>query len=424
LIVLYVLSDHNAGLLVRVVDLVDGVDEAGVSEGEVALNGELPVFLNGHAHNLLESRVDDVELVSTAQLDAGILEAHDLEKLGLALLLVLLGHFTGGNVVQVLQPFEVGAGDTATVDEHIGGAHDSTLGEDLLSLEGGRAVGTLKDGPDVNRCGISIVDRFFGCGGNHAVGGELSHVGEGVLGLLLSGTGESLESAVGDHVVLDGLHVEALGVVDGRVVLADGGDLAAILLDELGGPVADSAETLDDESLVLDSSGLETALLDEGLLVEELTGGVVNTESGGFSASLDTALLDVFSSAAALSIDVLLSLNVHVRVLDPRHDLLVGSHVGAKAIDGSTDESFLDQLHGVLAGHSLEFALRKSLGVNLDSSLGSTERNVGNGQLEGHEGGEGLDFLEIDVGRVAGASLDGELVGAMLGSKIIRNMGQ
>ena len=201
----------------------------------------------------------------------------------------------------------------------------------------------------------------------------------------MSGTGESLESTVGDHVVLNGLHVETLGVVDGRVVLADSGNLATVLLDELGGPVANSAETLDNESLVLDAERLESALLDEGLLVEELTGGVVNTESGGFSASLDTALLDELSSAAAFSVDVLLALDVHVGVLDPRHDLLVGAHIGSEAVDGSTDKALLDQLHGVLAGDSFEFAGGESLGVDLDSALGATEGDVGNGQLESHK---------------------------------------
>ena len=55
--------------------------------------------------------------------------------------------------------------------------------------------------------------------------------------------------------------------------------------------------------------------------------------------------------------------------------------------------------------------------VDLHSSLGATEGNVGDGEFEGHETGESLDLLKIDVVGVSGTSLDGELVGGVLGSK-------
>ena len=49
--------------------------------------------------------------------------------------------------------------------------------------------------------------------------------------------------------------IKASGVVDGGVVLNHSGNFTTVLLDELGGPVADSAEALDDEGLTLDTFG-------------------------------------------------------------------------------------------------------------------------------------------------------------------------
>jgi len=64
--------------------------------------------------------------------------------------------------------------------------------------------------------------------------------------------------------------------VDSRVVLADGGDDAALLLKELRGPVSDSSESLDDKGLVLASKS-ETNLVYKGLSVEEGSNGVEDT---------------------------------------------------------------------------------------------------------------------------------------------------
>jgi hypothetical protein len=53
--------------------------------------------------------------------------------------------------------------------------------------------------------------------------------------------------------LLDILNVEAIGIMDSGVVFDDCGDLAAILLDEVGGPVSDRTEALNDEGLAFDA---------------------------------------------------------------------------------------------------------------------------------------------------------------------------
>ena len=71
-------SDHDTRLLVGLVDLADGVDEAGVAEREVSLNCEIPVFFYGRGHDFLKTGVDNVNFICTSQLIDFALKAHKL----------------------------------------------------------------------------------------------------------------------------------------------------------------------------------------------------------------------------------------------------------------------------------------------------------------------------------------------------------
>jgi len=56
-------------------------------------------------------------------------------------------------------------------------------------------------------------------------------------------------------------------------------------------------------------------------------------------------------------------------------------------------------------------------GRGRDEREGRTSKgDVSKGALEGHEGGKGHDLLEIDVGGVSDATLDGETMHAVLGA--------
>ena len=398
-------------------DLADGVDEAGISVGEVSLYSNFPVLANGRGHNFFQTRVDNVNFISTFNLTSLGFKSHELEELRLRLLLIFLGETAWGNVVQVLEPFEVGAGDTTAIDKHVWGCDDSSANEDLLGGVGRGSIGTLEDGLDLDVLGVASVKGFLSSGGDHAVG-LFEEEGLWVLADGLSGIRVGCEGSVLNHKVLNLLDVKTGWVVDSRVVLNDSRDLAAILLDELGCPVADSTESLDDECLVLDAKA-QVDTVDERLGIKELTHGVVDTESGGLGTAGDTSLGDELTSAAALSVDIGLATNVHVGVLDPGHGLLVGTHVWSEAVNLCTNEALLDELHSVLTGDSLDLMLGVLARINLDTALGTAEGHVCDGELEGHQGREGLNFLQINVLRVTSATLDRQLVSRVLGS--IRN---
>jgi hypothetical protein len=121
------------------------------------------------------------------------------------------------------------------------------------------------------------------------------------------------------------------------------------------------------------------------MIVHELSEAVVNTETSRLSTSSNTSLGDVLASAASLSIDVLLSSHLLIGILDPGHNLLVGSHVGSETIDGWSNKTFLDKLHGVTTGDSLELGLAQTAGINLDTTLGTTEGDISDSELEGHK---------------------------------------
>ena len=152
------------------------------------------------------------------------------------------------------------------------------------------------------------------------------------------------------------LNINTSWIVDGTVVFNDSGDLATILFEEFSSPVADGTETLYEESSVFDTLG-QLNLIAEVLIASQFTNCVVDTETSGLVTTVDTTLGYEFTSAATFSVNVLFTLNVHVGIFDPSHNLFVGSHIWAEAINGSADETFLDELHSVFTGNSLKFGL-------------------------------------------------------------------
>ena len=234
-------------------DFADGVDEASISESEVLLYCHVPVLVGRRDHDFFETGVDNIDLVGTCDIVCSEFDSHELEKFGLRFLLVLLGKSSWGDVVEVLQPFEVRAGDTTSVDKHVWSSDNAFLDEDLFGLVGGWSISSFKDCLDLDVGGIASVERLLGSGWDHAVSRELSQPGRWVGGSLVSSLRVVLKCSILYHPVLNILNIKTIWVVDSGVVLDDSGDLSTVLLDKLRGPVADGTESLDDEGLVLDS---------------------------------------------------------------------------------------------------------------------------------------------------------------------------
>lgn len=202
------------------------------------------------------------------------------------------------------------------------------------------------------------------------------------------------------------LNINTSWIVDGTVVFNDSGDLATILFEEFSSPVADGTETLYEECSVFDTLG-QLNLIAEVLIASQFTNCVVDTETSGLVTAVNTTLSDELTGAATFGVDVLFTLDVHVGVLNPGHDLFVGSHVGSEAVDCGSDETLLDEFHGVLASDTLKLALRELTRVDLDATLAATEWNISDSEFEGHERSKSLNFLKIDVIGVSCATFAG-----------------
>jgi hypothetical protein len=164
-------------------------------------------------------------------------------------------------VVEVLEPLEVGDSDTTTVHEKIRAANDASGSEDLLTSEGGRAISTLNDDLALQVRSIALVNGFLGSSGNEEVA-LLLHEREGVLKFNLLGTWVASEGSILREPLLGIVGVDTSGVVDGRVVLNNCSDLAAITVEEFASPVSNITESLNVEGTVLETLGEANLLLE------------------------------------------------------------------------------------------------------------------------------------------------------------------
>lgn len=218
--------------------------------------------------------------------------------------------------------------------------------------------------------------------------------------------------------VFSHIYVEARWVVDCGVVLDDADNFSTVFLEELGSPVSDSAEALNNDGLAGNAFALffEEGVVYKAVHTEQLLDAVVNTKASAFGTTFDTTLRCELACSAAFSIDVGFSVHAHVGIFDPSHDLLVCAEIRTKTVDLWPDETLLGELHSVSSGYLLDLALGVLLGINLDTSFSTAEGNVGDGEFESHEGCKCHNFLKINSGVVSCATLDRKLVMLVLGT--------
>lgn len=106
------------------------------------------------------------------------------------------------------------------------------------------------------------------------------------------------------------------------------------------GPVTYVPKALHYNSLAFYSL-FQFGLLKEKFILKQLINAEVNPKSCGLLPPLNASLVDKFASSATICVDFLVSKEVCVSVIDPRHYLLVRPHVWPYTINAWTDETFL-----------------------------------------------------------------------------------
>jgi len=264
-----------------VVNSLNGTTEAGISEADVVDEGVRPVLGSRVVHDLLKAGVNNVDLTGSTELShvRRVLRddvAHHVEDLLVLPRLVFLGHAAGGDVSKILEPLEVGAGDTTSVSEHVGDDNNTLGGENLFCHEGCGSVSSLKNYLALELVGVLDVDSLLLSAGDKDIT-LLFHEGSGVKGLDLFGVTVVGKSTLAKHLSSNVVGIESVSVVDSRVVFNNSDNDTTIFLDEFGSPVSDCTEALDNESLASETLSSKFSGLDEGVGLHELSDAVVDT---------------------------------------------------------------------------------------------------------------------------------------------------
>lgn len=115
--------------------------------------------------------------------------------------------------------------------------------------------------------------------------------------------------------------------------------------------------------------------------------------TGGRDASVNAALVDGLASDTGMGIDVQVADGLGIGIGNPGHLTLASAHIGGGHIDAGANEALLGQLKGEATRDLLQLMLRVLLGVDLQAGLGTAERHIDAGTLEGHQRGQGFDLI-------------------------------
>lgn len=234
------------------IHLVDRVHQAGISEAQVMLHRVVPIIFNSIGHDIIQCGVHNVNLVRTFDFFIEFCVTHNMKHSHLTLLLVFLRHHSWSHMINILEPFKVGAGDAPAVDQHVRGTYDAFGYEDLLGCKRRRPIGSLEDRLALNIIRILYIDAFL-CGCRHQVINLLFEVLKWVLSFNLITIAVADKAAVLHEIVLRVLHINATRFVYSCVSFHDVGDLRAIFMQELCGPKSYVTETLNGKCLIFDS---------------------------------------------------------------------------------------------------------------------------------------------------------------------------
>lgn len=113
-------------------------------------------------------------------------------------------------------------------------------------------------------------------------------------------------------------------------------------------------------------------------------------------------------------VDLFFTIEILISILNPCHDLIVGSHIGAKYVALWSNESFFGKFHSILTSNPLNFSLRIFFWIKPDTTLSSSKWHISDEEFEGHQGSEGHSLLQVNVFGVSGSTLNRQVMVLML----------
>jgi hypothetical protein len=193
------------------------------------------------------------------------------------------------------------------------------------------------------------------------------------------------------------VRIETFGIADVAAVVADADHDRAPLGHQVG-----QVRTHVTEALYREGAAVEAELVVLGPLLDAKH----QAHAGGFASAVRATRGNRLAGDHAPH-GVLISVagHVHVRVHHPNHDLAVGADVGGRDVPLGT--YVVAEGVGETAGEPLHLCGGEVCRLDLDAAFAAAERDVVQGALVGHPGGESLHLIEIGLVVVAHAALVG-----------------
>jgi hypothetical protein len=180
-------------------------------------------------------------------------------------------------VVDVLEPFEIRAGNTSSIHEQIWGNNDVFSKKNFFSSKSGWAISSFENGFTVDLGSIYFMDRLLSSSWDNEID-LLFIVGHMIVNIDFSSIVSS-KGTVGNKVSFCMLYINSFGIMNGTVSFDNSCDDSTILFNEFGSPISDVSETLESESFSFNSKGSSVTSVHKALCVQAFTDSIVDTES-------------------------------------------------------------------------------------------------------------------------------------------------
>lgn len=122
-----------------------------------------------------------------------------------------------------------------------------------------------------------------------------------------------------------------------------------------------------------------------------------NTPASCTSSAMNTTLMNGFTSNTSRGIQIGVTHSIGIGVSDPSHLTFASSHVGSGYVNAGSQKGFFGQFNSETPSDSFQFTIRVFLGINANASFATAEGYIDAGALVGHQSGQGLNFISIDI---------------------------
>lgn len=121
-------------------------------------------------------------------------------------------------------------------------------------------------------------------------------------------------------------------------------------------PISYITESLNDEFFPFNSNNRIIDFLKKSITIQKIFDCIEYSKSCTLCTSSNTSMINMLSSTASFKINILFSFNILICILDPCHNLFIGSHVRSQTIYCCSDKTFFNKFHRVSSSNTFKFS--------------------------------------------------------------------